>query len=390
MRWNISTRKCTNRIHRQAEHTKMADPTSYTNDHRCGIESAARRSRRARGWSAAVVACAAATLVFVHPVRAAAPDSGAPIVKTRTGAVRGTVDGNVRVFLGIPYAAPPVGNLRWQPPAAHASWTDTLDASRAGNSCTQMSFRHQRARGLGGLPLSQCLHAEDPAAARLPVMVWIHGGTFIVGAGATYNGSKLSCQGQPDRRHDQLSARAFRLSGQPQPRFGDPAILRQLRLLDQQAALRWVRTISRPSAATRIRSRLRASRRARSASDCIWCRPRRPDSLRARSLKAVRFVRARTLAERERAVTSSRPNSDATRHRTSPDACARNTADRCWRDTRQSPRCRGPAWAPTVDGEPYSDSARRRDRGRTFQQGRNHERIQSRRRRRCCSRSRNR
>lgn len=239
MRWNISTRKCTNRIHRQAEHTKMADPTSYTNDHRCGIESAARRSRRARGWSAAVVACAAATLVFVHPVRAAAPDSGAPIVKTRTGAVRGTVDGNVRVFLGIPYAAPPVGNLRWQPPAAHASWTDTLDASRAGNSCTQMSFRHSGPEGS-----EDCLYLNvytpNPAAARLPVMVWIHGGTFIVGTGATYNGSKLAAKGNLivvtiNYRLGPfgfLASRSLDSPGHPSGNYG---------LLDQQAALRWVK-----------------------------------------------------------------------------------------------------------------------------------------------------
>lgn len=210
--------------------------SSYTNDPRSGK---AARSRRMPSWIAAVVACTASALIFAHPVRAAAPDSGTPVVKTRAGAVRGTVDGNVRVFLGIPYAAPPVGNLRWQPPQAHASWTDTLEASRAGNSCTQMSFRHGGPEGSEDC-LYLNIYTPKPAGTRLPVMVWIHGGTFISGTGATYNGSKLAAMGNLivvtiNYRLGPfgfLASRSLDSAGHPSGNYG---------LLDQQAALRWVK-----------------------------------------------------------------------------------------------------------------------------------------------------
>ncbi|MGC1678346.1 MAG: carboxylesterase/lipase family protein [Candidatus Binataceae bacterium] len=190
-------------------------------------------------WIAAVVACTAPALIFTHPVRAAAPDSGAAVVKTRAGAVRGVVDRNGRVFLGIPYAAPPVGNLRWRPPQAHASWTDTLDASHAGNSCTQMSFRHGGPEGSEDC-LYLNIYTPNPAGTRLPVMVWIHGGTFISGTGATYNGSKLAAKGNLivvtiNYRLGPfgfLASRSLDSAGHPSGNYG---------LLDQQAALRWVK-----------------------------------------------------------------------------------------------------------------------------------------------------
>lgn len=211
--------------------------TSYT--HKCRTRTGqTRRSARGTGWIAAMIVCALTALIFAHPARAAAPDSGAPVVKTRAGAVRGIVDGNVRVFLGIPYAAPPVGNLRWQPPEAHARWTDTLDASRAGNSCVQMSFRHGGPEGS-----EDCLYLNiytPNAGTRLPVMVWIHGGTFITGTGATYIGSDLAAKGNLivvtiNYRLGPfgfLASRSLDSAGHPSGNYG---------LLDQQAALRWVK-----------------------------------------------------------------------------------------------------------------------------------------------------
>jgi para-nitrobenzyl esterase len=226
MRWNIGS-------------MQMDCLTGYTNGHRTGTSRTARRSVGACGWITAIVACAAAALIFARPVRAATLDSGAPIVKTRAGAVRGAVDSNVRVFLGIPYAAPPVGNLRWQPPEAHASWRDTLDASRAGNSCMQMSFRHGGPEGSEDC-LYLNIYTPNPAGTRLPVMVWIHGGTFINGTGATYNGSKLAAKGNLivvtiNYRLGPfgfLASRSLDFSGHPSGNYG---------LLDQQAALRWVK-----------------------------------------------------------------------------------------------------------------------------------------------------
>ena len=75
-------------------------------------------------------------LAGAKPARAA---DGA-VVRTDKGLVRGAVAGNVRSFLGIPYAAPPVGNRRWQPPAAMSTWAGPRDATRPGTVCPQFRY----------------------------------------------------------------------------------------------------------------------------------------------------------------------------------------------------------------------------------------------------------
>jgi para-nitrobenzyl esterase len=133
----------------------------------------------------ALTSAIAAVLIFAVAVTAATTDSDGPVVATRQGAVRGIVRAGVSEFLGLPYAAPPVGELRWQPPKPHPSWSGSLDASRAGSACAQMRFRH---RGMEGS--EDCLYLNiyrpEGAGRGLPVMVWIHGGTFIGGAGVWY------------------------------------------------------------------------------------------------------------------------------------------------------------------------------------------------------------
>ena len=123
----------------------------------------------------------------------AAEESG-PVVTTTRGSVQGrVVDGQAR-FLGIPYAAPPVGALRWRPPEPPAPWTGLLHANAFGKSCPQadMDARHDEA----------CLFlnvftpdALINARARLPVMVWIPGGGLISGESNDYDGSKLARHG---------------------------------------------------------------------------------------------------------------------------------------------------------------------------------------------------
>lgn len=109
------------------------------------------------------------------------------IVKTDRGKVRGkmSADGQVRAFLGVPYAAPPVGPLRWKPPQPAAKWHGVRDATHFGARCMQPDIFHDMVFRDPG-PSEDCLtlNVWTPAknkSAKLPVMVWIYGGGFIAG-----------------------------------------------------------------------------------------------------------------------------------------------------------------------------------------------------------------
>ncbi|MGH3288651.1 MAG: carboxylesterase family protein, partial [Streptosporangiaceae bacterium] len=91
-------------------------------------------------WTGARLAVAGLTLgalVAAAPAVNASTTTGGPVAGTANGAVRGLANGAVDKFLGIPYAAPPVGALRWQPPKPHAPWTTTLQATAYGSECAQ-------------------------------------------------------------------------------------------------------------------------------------------------------------------------------------------------------------------------------------------------------------
>ena len=106
-----------------------------------------------------------------------------PIVKVETGSVQGVVEYNMQAFKNIPYAAPPVGDLRWRPPQPAPSWSGVRDAGNFGESCPQQYIKNL-STGLG-LPGSEdCLklnvYAPVQSGKKLPVMVWFHGGGLIV------------------------------------------------------------------------------------------------------------------------------------------------------------------------------------------------------------------
>lgn len=170
-------------------------------------------------------------------------------VKTDKGKVRGYVsaDGKVRIFKGIPYAAPPVGPLRWRPPQPAAKWHGTLDATNFGHHCVQASvFADMLFRDPGASEDCLNLNVWTPAKdknAKLPVMVWIYGGGFYAGAAseARQDGENLAHKGvvvvSMNYRlnifgflvHPELTAES------PHHASGNYG------LMDQAAAIQWVR-----------------------------------------------------------------------------------------------------------------------------------------------------
>jgi len=179
----------------------------------------------------------------------AAPRTG-QVVHVDGGALRGVNAGVVTSYLGIPYAAPPTGNLRWRPPRHAPAWHGIRDASQFGPSCPQSQVFNPF---LPPGPISEdCLYLNVYAPARSrqhgdgqPVLVWIHGGGLVQDGARNYDGSKLAADGTVVVTINyRLGALGF---------LADPAFATRpggstgnFGLMDQQAALRWVqRNIAR-------------------------------------------------------------------------------------------------------------------------------------------------
>ncbi|MET9697836.1 carboxylesterase family protein [Streptomyces sp. NPDC006529] len=174
------------------------------------------------------------------------------VVDLPTGRVRGMVEEGLTVFRALPYAAPPVGALRWRPAQPHPRWNGTRDARTDGPSAPQM-YREGGDPVLGGHgepPFDEdclTLNVWTPAAddARRPVLVWIHGGGFVSGSGSLpiYSGATFARDG--DLVVVSVNYRVGPLGylhpdTEDDTRGSDPAGGGNHWLSDQLAALRWV------------------------------------------------------------------------------------------------------------------------------------------------------
>jgi para-nitrobenzyl esterase len=178
---------------------------------------------------------------------ASAQAATATVVKLDSGRVRGTASGEVLAFKGIPFAAAPVGALRWRPPQSVAAWSGVRDATAYGPDCMQVPFPGDAAP-LGVPPAEDCLYLNVWTPARraqqpLPVMVWIYGGGFVNGGSSpsVYDGSAFARDGVV------LVSFNYRLGNFGF--FAHPALsaeqphgpLGNYALMDQIAALGWVK-----------------------------------------------------------------------------------------------------------------------------------------------------
>lgn len=157
------------------------------------------------------------------------PLSGA-VLKLKQGEVQGFVKDGVAVFRALPYAAAPVGDLRWKEPQAAKSWTGVRPANAVGASCAEAE---------DCLFLNVFTPANATPQSKLPVFVWIHGGGFAAGSGGGTDGSKFARAGVITVSINYRLGRAGW--------FAHPALTAEGGLhgnygnMDQVAALKWVR-----------------------------------------------------------------------------------------------------------------------------------------------------
>ena len=136
-----------------------------------------------------ILARCASGLLLALATPMAAWAQAAPVATIETGPLRGAAADGIAIFRGIPYAAPPVGDLRWRAPQPAARWTEPRDATRfAATACrtgcpaTSRTAASRRARTAS--TLNVWTPRPGKQAKGLPVMVWIYGGGFVNGSGA--------------------------------------------------------------------------------------------------------------------------------------------------------------------------------------------------------------
>jgi para-nitrobenzyl esterase len=203
-------------------------------------------SRAGARFCAAAIALGAvpavATAAAASPAATHSNAGAMPVVTLTDGAVRGTATGTADEFLGMPYAAAPIGPLRWRPPQPAARWSGERDATTFAPHCAQpaspfgLASSSEDCLYLNVFAPTGRKHGDDG----LPVMVWIHGGGWLVGESDDYDPTKLVADGTVVVTINyRLGALGFlahpALADRPGGSSGAYG------LMDQQAALRWVK-----------------------------------------------------------------------------------------------------------------------------------------------------
>ncbi len=196
--------------------------------------------------SARPILLALAAILGLSPPASAETADTSTLVVTPSGRLRGVSEGGVAEFRGIPYARPPLGDLRWRAPQPVRAWSGIRDASAFAHDCMQTPFPGGQAP-LRTTPDEDCLYLnvwkpeKARPGARLPVLVWFYGGAFVTGgtSPAIYDGSAFARQ---DVIFVSFNYRLGRFGF-----FGHPELTREqgpvgnFAVMDQIAALRWVR-----------------------------------------------------------------------------------------------------------------------------------------------------
>jgi para-nitrobenzyl esterase len=215
-----------------------------------------RGEARARWNMTALLLCSLAGLGAMAAgkagsVQAPAPSQAPRVVRVESGELQGVVEDGVASFKGIPFASPPVGDLRWRPPQPAAKWTGVRQAAEFGADCMQGRFGPAPPPGAPPLrPSSEdCLFLNvwrpesATPTAKLPVMVWIHGGGFMGGSGASpfTSGVPFAKQGvllvSFNYRLGRFGFFAFPALGRERPAEAKGTYA----YMDQIAALEWVK-----------------------------------------------------------------------------------------------------------------------------------------------------
>ncbi|MDP9079163.1 MAG: carboxylesterase family protein [Bacteroidota bacterium] len=133
-------------------------------------------------WSKISIALLSAFIVFSIKVSAQNTD---PVVKTDKGFIKGITENGITVFKGVPYAAPPIGSLRFIAPVEHAAWNDTLSAQKFGSIAVQPGGK--QVQGTEDC-LSMNIYTPKTDDKKRAVVVWVHGGSMTAGSGKGMDG----------------------------------------------------------------------------------------------------------------------------------------------------------------------------------------------------------